>query len=512
MKMLRLSAVALIIALPATFLMIGNARATPAFARQTGLACSACHTVFPELTPMGRRFKLGGYTLTNKPPLVQLFNDNLPAGATGQPPQKQLTLSDIPLTAFVQATTTYWAAPPPPGGVGGTYHQPAGAETQNNETLFPQQLSLAFTGAVTDHIGAWLQLTYFQQTGTFGIDTWEVRYADQTANKNWLWGVLFNNTVTMQDVYNTGGASGLPQTAFGIPYFPVPLNLAAPQAPLLLTLVATPVAGVGAYTFIYDSLYLELSGYHSAKNGSGLLDNCASSPTQGICGGAPALGAINGVSPYWRAAYEFDWGNQSFEVGTLGMYNNYVPCTTSTLGVSGCAVSSVNPALSTFSTPSQYLDFGFDTQYQFIGDAHIFTINAMYLHEDSWNNAANVGTIFSNSHNTLDHFTATASYYYERQYGGMISFGATSGSKDPIAYCAGAQPGGTAFGGAGTCNGSPNAMWETFELDYLPWLNTKIFLQYQVYNRLDSAANEFLGFSNKVSDNNFLVLGLWFAL
>ena len=69
MKMLRLSAVALIIALPATFLMIGNARATPAFARQTGLACSACHTVFPELTPMGRRFKLGGYTLTNKPPL-----------------------------------------------------------------------------------------------------------------------------------------------------------------------------------------------------------------------------------------------------------------------------------------------------------------------------------------------------------------------------------------------------------------------------------------------------------
>ena len=92
---------------------------------------------------------------------------------------------DIPLTAFVQATTTHWAAPPPPGGVGGTYHQPAGAETQNNETLFPQQLSLAFTGAVTDHIGAWLQLTYFQQTGTFGIDTWEVRYADQTANKNW---------------------------------------------------------------------------------------------------------------------------------------------------------------------------------------------------------------------------------------------------------------------------------------------------------------------------------------
>ena len=27
---------------------------TPTYARQTGLACSACHTHFPELTPTGR--------------------------------------------------------------------------------------------------------------------------------------------------------------------------------------------------------------------------------------------------------------------------------------------------------------------------------------------------------------------------------------------------------------------------------------------------------------------------
>ncbi|MEJ2687039.1 MAG: cytochrome C, partial [Gammaproteobacteria bacterium] len=41
-----------------------NANAVPSFARQTGLACMACHTVFPELTPFGRTFKLNGYTLT----------------------------------------------------------------------------------------------------------------------------------------------------------------------------------------------------------------------------------------------------------------------------------------------------------------------------------------------------------------------------------------------------------------------------------------------------------------
>ena len=37
----------------------------PSFSRQTGLACSACHFQFPQLTPFGRLFKLNGYTLTS---------------------------------------------------------------------------------------------------------------------------------------------------------------------------------------------------------------------------------------------------------------------------------------------------------------------------------------------------------------------------------------------------------------------------------------------------------------
>ncbi|MDA8364135.1 MAG: hypothetical protein M0Z84_10055, partial [Gammaproteobacteria bacterium] len=41
-----------------------QALAVPSFARQTGLPCEVCHTVFPELTPFGRLFKLNGYTLT----------------------------------------------------------------------------------------------------------------------------------------------------------------------------------------------------------------------------------------------------------------------------------------------------------------------------------------------------------------------------------------------------------------------------------------------------------------
>ena len=49
-----------------TFLLAtGTALAgTASFSRQTGLPCSSCHTTPPALTPLGRAFKLNGYTLT----------------------------------------------------------------------------------------------------------------------------------------------------------------------------------------------------------------------------------------------------------------------------------------------------------------------------------------------------------------------------------------------------------------------------------------------------------------
>lgn len=44
--------------------MVQDASAIPAFARQTGMACNACHfQSFPILTKFGKSFKMGGFTL-----------------------------------------------------------------------------------------------------------------------------------------------------------------------------------------------------------------------------------------------------------------------------------------------------------------------------------------------------------------------------------------------------------------------------------------------------------------
>jgi len=52
------------------------ASAIPPFARQTGLACEACHTMPPELTAFGRRFQAQRIHADTRPPLVNDIDDH----------------------------------------------------------------------------------------------------------------------------------------------------------------------------------------------------------------------------------------------------------------------------------------------------------------------------------------------------------------------------------------------------------------------------------------------------
>ena len=60
------------------------AQAVPSMARQTGMQCASCHAVFPELTPFGRLFKLGGYSLSVPKGPDASFFDKVPISAVLQ--------------------------------------------------------------------------------------------------------------------------------------------------------------------------------------------------------------------------------------------------------------------------------------------------------------------------------------------------------------------------------------------------------------------------------------------
>jgi hypothetical protein len=500
-RLSRLGAVAtLILGGSALMLVAQPASAIPPFARQTGLACEACHTVPPELTAFGRRFKLSGYTLTTRPPLVNDVDDHK---------RNTLWLSDLPgIAILAQMGYNHYDRAPPDSG------QPYPAQGQSDSLQFPDQFSLVYAGAVSDRVGGWLQLTYNQVAGAVGIDNIDIRYSDHTSDNKWLWGVTANNFPTFQDVWNGFGSYTIPNFNT-VTLWSSGVAGAGTSGPIINALGPGNVAGIGAYVFYDDSLYFELSAYHSAVSGTGSTP-VVDSTNLGVNGGA-----VDRFAPYARIAYERDWGYHSAEIGASAMYINWIP----SVGYISAQQQLAATAAATAGTPytpaqtfnsgviNRYTDLSVDWQYQYNGQHDIYGFLGHVTHERQQNSSQLVAAtftgasspIYTNPTDTLTQFLATAEYFRDRRYGGLVSFTRTTGTFDPLAN-----------GG----NGSPANQYEVYELDYLPWLNFRFILQYNAYQVVANNQNPFTlnhanfpnspGFPNiKASNNNTWVFGLW---
>src|ERR1700752_1664471 len=160
------------------------ALAVPRFARQTGMACEACHTVFPELTHFGRVFKANGYILSNVKQVQDVSGKKeelLSLAQTGLP-------SIMALVSYSQMKT-------------GVPDLSAAAPwvAQNGTAGFPQQLSLFYAGKIALNFGAFFQLTYANDAGTIGIDNTDLRFADTALLSNdspLTYGLSLNNNPT----------------------------------------------------------------------------------------------------------------------------------------------------------------------------------------------------------------------------------------------------------------------------------------------------------------------------
>ena len=118
-------------------------RAVPSFARQTGMACAACHTVFPELTPFGREFKLNGYVLDNMKQVTGIDTSD----------RQTLALNSIPpISLMAQISYTRTSKPLPDSVL-------SGALAKDGDLAFPQQVSFFYAGKIADGLGAFVQLT-----------------------------------------------------------------------------------------------------------------------------------------------------------------------------------------------------------------------------------------------------------------------------------------------------------------------------------------------------------------
>lgn len=445
--------------------------AVPSFARQTGMACQACHTVFPELTPFGRLFKLNAYQIDNLPQVQGITSSK----------DYELLLNQVPpLSVMLQTSYTRTSKALPDSGMPSEL-------AQNGQILFPEQASLFYAGRVGPGLGAFIQLTYDSASGSTGFDLGEVRYAKQLAltSNSLTWGITLNNNPTVQDVWNS---TPVWQTPFS-------QRSSAALTPAAVTMVDgalsdTGVAGPSAYLWFMNSVYAELGFYKSAPQGF----------TNGGTGAAGPLdsqvpnGALTGNAPYWRLAYERQWDRHALEVGTYGL------------------VAKLSAPGQPIADPSnRFRDTAFDAQYQYLGDDHIFSLQSTYIKEKQNLDASFALGESANPTNDLKTFRLAGSYYFRRTYGASLGYFSTKGSADALRYAAPVTPGGVTFTPAGSASGSPDSKGWIAELDYVPWQNVKLAAQYVAYQKFNGDSTNYDGAGRNARDNNTLYLLAWLA-
>jgi hypothetical protein len=89
-------------------------------------------------------------------------------------------------------------------------------------------------------------------------------------------------------------------------------------------------------------------------------------------------------------------------------------------------------------------------------------------------------------------------------FGGSVQLFSTTGSRDDVLFAAGTPV-------LGTASGSPDTQGATFEVDFLPWLNTKIGLQYTMFTKFNGRVHNYDDAGRNASGNNTLYVYVWTA-
>jgi hypothetical protein len=432
-------------------LQVPAAYAIPSYARQTGFPCKSCHYTPPELTPLGRAFKLNGYTIEGKP-TVTSKGTNREGGLD--------ILESFPLSVLFDTAFTSLKSPQP--------------GTQNGSFQFPEDASLFLAGAWATHLGSFVQVTYNAQKDHFSWDNSDIRYANSTKlfKKDLAYGITFNNNPTVEDLWNSSPAWGYPWV--GSNWAPRPTASA-----IVNGVLAQDVAGLGGYAMWDNHLYVAGTIYRSAHLG-GALPN-------------PGLGAafnIRGIAPYWRVAWQETSKNNYLEVGGYGIHVK-----TSPQAITG--------------PEDGYTDWAADFQYdrtipQFRGD--VLSIRGSYTRENSSLNASFLGGTAAFTSHHLNTVQANAEYHFGNRYSGTIGWFNTTGTPDPLFYNQGEITPGTPNPVTGSANGDPRSGGYIANVSWWPVQNISLTFQYTGYTRFNGAGTNYDGSGRNAGSNNTLYL------
>ncbi|MCK9296023.1 MAG: hypothetical protein M0P70_13175 [Desulfobulbaceae bacterium] len=411
--------------------------------------CTACHTVWPELTAFGRTFKLEGYTFSTESESGRWYP---------------------PLAAMFQASYTSLKHN------NGILHKGVAPfddteQSAADKTNMPQQASLFYAGRITDHLGAFSQLTYDGTANEIALDNTDIRYARSfpAGDNQLVVGATINNSPTVEDIWSSTPVWGFPFASSAVAPAPA-------AAALIDGGLGQQVGGLGVYASWANLLYGAVSVYRTADHGI----------TRPLAAGVSPDTITDGAVPYWRLALSRQWDRHSFEVGTYGLKADVYPGGTDT------------------DTPDSFTDYAFDAQYQFIAAPHLFNLSGTWIHEDQdWDGSFPAGGA-ANPSDTLKSFKMNAGYFYRAHIGtigGYLGYFSTEGDTDPLLYAPDPVD--------GSRNGSPDSNGFILQATYLWKEKYQFALQYTIYDKFNGADKNYDGYGRDAGDNNTIYLLAW---
>ena len=430
------------------------ASAVPAFAEQTGQPCASCHVggFGPQLTPFGRAFKLGGYTLRVKP-----FN--------------------VPLSAMAVASYVHTKK---------TQDEPPTEHSKTNDNTSFDQGSVFIAGGIGSHFGGFSQITYSGADRAWAWDNLDLRAVGtgKIADKDLIYGLTFNNSPTVEDAWNTTPARGYPYT--GSDYAPGP-----DIAPLIDGTLAQGVLGISGYAWLDSKYYIEAGGYKTPARGT--LRWLGADPDD--------PGDINGIAPYGRVAIQTDAAGGMIEGGAFILKAALWPGRDRSSGLTdrytdyGVDASWFKPLKSDTVT----------LQGRYTHEDQSLNGSCALGMVDGSIPAVQLSQCADNS---LDEFKVDGSYYWHNAVGLTVSAFDTTGSANPIIYGGYRTMRPDSSGWQLQLDGTPFGARKS---PFGPRFNMRVGVQYIHYTRFNGARFNYDFTGRNAPDNDTFRVFTWVA-
>ena len=151
-----------------------------------------------------------------------------------------------------------------------------------------------------------------------------------------------------------------------------------------------------------------------------------------------------------------------------------------------------------------FTDYGFDSQYQYLGDTHKVTLRGSYIYENQQWSASYPLAVSSTPRGNLKSLNLNGSYAYRDRWTFNAGYFSNNGNNNAALY-------GVTDPSGNQLTSSPKTSGYVLEVDRLITQNLQATLQYKGFTKFNGLTNNIDGLGRSASANNTLWLTVFFA-